>query len=165
MKFAEVDLNEDVQSEASLDSNDSDDEEEEGDPSEFIDILDILDGRGDPADDEDTTVKPSMDVDPASDDDSEEDREEEEDEDNDEEFKGISIDADDDGDVPEDALDSLNTFVNSLSASSKRKAEDPETEKPRKRRSILKERTEAGAENEFLASSASTCLYNDFVFV
>lgn len=144
-----------MRSEASLDSNDSDDEEEEGDPSEFIDILDILDGRGDPVDDEDHTTKPSIDVDPASDADSEEDQEDEEEEDDDEEFKGISIDADEDGDAPEDALDSLNTFVNSLSSSSKRKAEDADTEKPRKRRSVLKERTEAGAENEFLASSAS----------
>lgn len=156
VKFTEVDLNEDMQSEASIDPKDSDEEEEEGDPSEFFDILDILDGRGDPVDDEDGTTNPPMDVNPASDAESEEDHEDECDDD-DEEFKGISIDADDDEDAPEDALDSLNTFVNSLSASSKRKAEDVDTEKPRKRRSVLKERTEAGAENEFLASSAGMC--------
>lgn len=111
--------------------------------------MDILDGRGEDLDDEEPSINnPPMDIDA--------DADTEDSDDDGDEFHGISIDADSE-EEPEDAIASLNTFVASLSSSSaKRKAEDAHADRPKKRRSVLKERTEAGAENEYHASSSST---------
>ena len=155
-------------------------EEEEGDPSEFIDVLDVLDGRGEPEDEDDTgrvekqdgpagkdKRRGEPDVDPEGEEENMDDedagsRSEEEgddDEDEDEESDHI-ISASEDEDVGEAALQELETFVSGLDAGQKRKVPDDDgtvdtvaASRARKRR-VLPERTEAGAENEFAATGA-----------
>ncbi|EIW64453.1 Utp14-domain-containing protein [Trametes versicolor FP-101664 SS1] len=171
VRFAEVDLNEDsdeVQSEAEIEDaseasdGDDDDEEEEGDPSEFIDVLDVLDGRGDPeSEDEHQDAKKtsSLKTDAAQMSEDEEEDEEmnseedsEEDEDEDDKMGSASEPEDEEDDS---ALQDLEQFVSGLDAGQKRKAPDEDDGKDvdpkpaaRKRR-LLPERTELGAENEF----------------
>ena len=62
--------------------------------------------------------------------------------------------------MPE-ALDQLNDFVSNLDVTSKkRKAIDevgPSADVPARKRRLVKERTEAGAENEFRARSSGVC--------
>lgn len=179
VRFAEVDLNEDEDMGGGSDSRsesgnseETEEEEEEGDDDEFLDVLDVLDGRGEPdfGDDEGAKSRPhgNSDVESPkrdkkqglqedSGEGSEEGSEEEgsEEEENEEE-SNISGSEDDEADVS--ALDSLGTFVNSLEVGGKRKAEDDEgqNEEPgelpvqvKKKKRILKDRTEGGAENEF----------------
>lgn len=166
-----MDLNEDsdeVQSKAEIEDaseasdGDDDDEEEEGDPSKFIDVLDVLDGRGDPeSEDEHQDAKKtsSLKTDAAQMSEDEEEDEEmnseedsEEDEDEDDKMGSASEPEDEEDDS---ALQDLEQFVSGLDAGQKRKAPDEDDGKDvdpkpaaRKRR-LLPERTELGAENEF----------------
>lgn len=63
--------------------------------------------------------------------------------------------SEDDGEVSQDALDTLETYIKELPTTSvnKRKAPDLEStdliERPRRKRRLLKEQTEAGPEGEF----------------
>lgn len=143
------------------DSSGSDNEvEEEGRPDEFFDVLDILDGRADPlSDDEPSAPPPRQDeISHASSDEQEEEQEADDDGDQDmgAEEAGQFAPSDDETDV--DALDDLGQFISNLDPSTKRKnSEDDgvieaEGNAPRKKRKLLKERNEAGAENEFAAS-------------
>ncbi|KAI0334039.1 Utp14-domain-containing protein [Cubamyces sp. BRFM 1775] len=163
--------------EVNEDDEDDEDEEEEGDPSEFIDVLDVLDGRGDPeSEDERGEVeregvqkvpasRKALDADEEDEEmDSEEEgssdeEDEEEGEDEEDEEMISASDAEEEGD--DSALLSLETFVTGLDAGQKRKApddedgkENEEAKRARKRR-LLPERTEVGAENEFVASSGA----------
>ncbi|OCH95718.1 Utp14-domain-containing protein [Obba rivulosa] len=171
----EVDLNEDedvgMHSQEEEESDKEEEEEEEGNASDFFDVLDIMDGRGPPPKDAevDDTARRAIeqsqaqrdipdvpeadtveDYDAKSDA-SQEEESEVEDEDSDQVISASEVE--DDEDV--DALGHLQNFVTTLDAGQKRKAsegdtEDTEATRPRKRR-ILKEKTEAGAENEFAA--------------
>src|ERR1700691_6291134 len=170
--FAEIDLNEDVDSpsETSEKSHDKDqdDEMEDGDSDEFIDVLAVFDGKGE-ADDESESggvIKQDVkgiqmalkaDGDSASEVEDEEDDEEGSDE------EAIVLSASDGEDDPSpEALASLENFISTLDPSKKRKAPadddgstpaDADEPRSRKRRTI-KERTEAGLENEFGAQAS-----------
>ena len=135
--------------------------EEEGEPDEFFDVLDILDGRADPLSDEEPPAVPSREkqTSRAS---SNEDEEEEVadsdggDQDMDPGLEDQFIPSEDEADV--DALQNLGQFISNLDSSAKRKTSEDggaavaEDNAPRKKRKLLKERNEAGAENEFAAS-------------
>lgn len=136
--------------------------EEEGEPDEFFDVLDILDGRADPLSDEEPPAAPSIEK-QASHASPGEDEEEEEEADDDGDDQDMDLGprdqlapSDDGADV--DALQNLGQFISNLDSSAKRKISEDEgaavTEDnvPRKKRKLLKERNEAGAENEFAAS-------------
>ncbi|KAI0828818.1 Utp14 protein-domain-containing protein [Trametes gibbosa] len=180
VRFAEVDLNEDSDQlsavetkidDASEEANSDEDEEEEGDPSEFIDILDVLDGRGDPQSEEENAQAETgagrskkssigrMDERQTEDEDmhSEEDSEDAEEEDVENDDLASPEEDEGDDDIDELALNELDNFVSGLDAGQKRKAPDDDqrqdgedTKRVRKRR-LLPERTEVGAENEFAA--------------
>ena len=171
-----MDLNEDGPPE--FDHNQTSDEEiEEGDSDDFIDVLAVFDGKGEPYDADDSaqaksTPKepPIMDEGSESEeevgaeqgfemDDEEDEDDEEENESESEEDEALAIEAsDDDADESPEALASLENFISTLDPSKKRKAPldadtaDAETLRPHKRR-IMKERNEAGAENEFSAQA------------
>ncbi|EMD42263.1 hypothetical protein CERSUDRAFT_110794 [Gelatoporia subvermispora B] len=176
----EIDLNEDEDDEdVEMDSHrdagsDEEEEEEEGDASDFFDVLDIMDGRGPPPEDADanesggkTEQRSERKNGPdaaethatAEGDDKSEFTGDEEHDSESEESEGESDEAISASDVEEDenadALEHLQNFVTTLDAGQKRKvsevdAEDTEALRPRKRR-VLKEKTEAGVENEFAA--------------
>ena len=173
MRFAEVDLNEDDGEDLPPNVDDDSDEEEEeeeeeGDDDEFIDLLDVLDGKGDidmGSDDGKAVVSRTHSVE-------QEGSDLERDEESDEEDSEIESDEDpgaaedeeiafvpsDDDEAPE-ALDQLQQFVSGLEVTSKkRKAPDdssaPNAEARARRRRLMKERTEAGDENEFRAHSS-----------
>jgi U3 small nucleolar RNA-associated protein 14 len=164
--------------------SDNSGEEEEGEDDEFIDILDVLDGKGeiDTGSDAEGRPKPALqyhegkpileaaadadfgegdvgdDTDDATDDG--DDSGENSQDNDDEEFSFTHSDTEDA--VPE-ALDDLQNFISTLNPiGKKRKAlEGPDasssaaTERSRKQRRLsLKERTEAGAENEFRAQNS-----------
>ena len=172
MRFAEVDLDEDEDME-SPDENivgsdeEEEEEEEEGDDEDFIDLLDVLDGKGEidmsSEDDNDSTKKTPLPPHQGGDDGTNHERTEDEDEDeseeegNDEDEEMAFLPSDEE-DIPE-ALDQLNDFVSGLDVSAKkRKAPEEDTpgvsnaDRARKRR-LLKEKTEAGDENEFRVQS------------
>jgi U3 small nucleolar RNA-associated protein 14 len=176
VRFADVDLNEDDElgeTNASDASNESEEGEEEGEPDEFIDVLDILDGRGEPylASDNDEDNNPSKSSTPklramTEDSDMDEDgdgsgsEEEEEDDDDEDAF------APSDDDVhPPEALDQLQTFISTLDSSALKRKQPPDNDnasvqpetRPAKRR-MLKERNEAGVEDEFRAHDPSMLL-------
>ena len=180
--FADVDLNEDsvdeaeVHAEDELASGESDEEEEEeGDPSEFVDVLDVLDGRGEPDSGDDmgeverggqvsATVNrrkaEDEEVDKGDVDDDMEGSADDSDEQSDEEEGGniVSASEDEGGEGDDSALQELENFVSGLDAGQKRKAPDEDDaqdggdSKPARKRRLLRERTEAGAENEFAAA-------------
>ena len=150
---------------ADVEMDDGDDEEddeeeevvvEEGD--EFVDLVDILDGK---VDDEDGGDAELSDQDSSSNSDSASEEEEK-----------LNFDPSDDEEMPE-ALDHLNEFVSNLDVTStKRKATEDPSEvgastdtRARKRRLAIKERTEAGAENEFRARSSGNFIIINFVFI
>ena len=131
--------------------------EEEGEPDEFFDILDILDGRADPLSDDGSPAVPSLQ------DETSRASSYEEEADGDEGDQGMDpepedqfVPSDDEADV--DALQHLGQFISNLDSSAKRKTSESEGAaaaedvSPRKKRKLLKERNEAGAENEFAAS-------------
>jgi len=170
-----VDLNEDEDMEEDAqheDEGEADSDEEEGEESgaddEFFDVLDILDGRAEPpsfSNDEKedsnvskpkTTPKATEPSSPNSDDNGSKSEGDDESGEDDQ----ISISLSDAEEEAVGALDDLQNFISSLdpSSGSKRKAMTSEDDRnaptqPKKRR-IIKERTEAGAESEFRTKSA-----------
>lgn len=134
--------------------------EEEGEPDEFFDVLDILDGRVDPLSDEELPSAPSCEKKASL---ASSDKEEEEEEaDNDGDDQDMDPEPGDqftpsDNEADADALQNLGQFISNLDSSTKRKTSEDEgiavagDNAPRKRRKLLKERNEAGAENEFAA--------------
>ncbi|KAI0713127.1 Utp14 protein-domain-containing protein [Cerioporus squamosus] len=166
------------------DEEEEEEEEEEGDPSEFIDVLDVLDGRGEAEDEDDMggvveqagpggkTGGERMGV-RSEDEDADMDDEDEgsdSEEDDDEEEEGIVSASEDEEEAGGDvALQELETFVSGLDAGQKRKAPDEDetrdgdgTARARKRR-ILPERTQAGAENEFAAAGGGKLNLDDLL--
>lgn len=147
MRFADVDLNEDDSGndapENEDDSEEDEDEEEEGNPDEFVDVLDILDGKAEAdngSDDMDQT--PGRHNSSGSEEESEDEQQ--------------PIPSDDE-ENPE-ALDHLDAFISNLETAAKRKAPDEEESNAPvgvKKRKLLKERTEAGRENEFATGQRS----------
>ncbi|GLB43759.1 putative utp14 protein [Lyophyllum shimeji] len=184
VRFADVEVNldededEDMQtSDADAGSGDSeeDEEEEDGDGEEFYDVLDVLDGRAelDNEDDGGDASKPASNKrdsgssltaarghnQEVSDDDDDDDEEDEEN------LAFSPSDAEDDAE-PSAALDALQTFVSSLdpaASAKKRPASDADAagEREPKKQRRLKERTEAGAENEFRAQTSGAKLNLD----
>lgn len=182
MHVAEVDLNEnsdaeenDHEEEEESDSaaESEQEEEEEGDPSEFIDVLDVLDGRGGPDIDQASKDRKGKPVGGKTKDNGESEEAMDEDdshegyEDGEEENSvvpepdSVMIEADED-EVDESALDNLDTFITGLDTGKKRKvpedadATDAQSEEPQKRkRRMLKEQTQVGAENEFAAQAGA----------
>ena len=140
----------------SVDGSDSE-AEEEGEPEEFFDVLDILDGRADPLSDDEPPAVASRDdrISHASSNEEETD-DDEGDQTMDLEPQDQFAPSDDEAEI--DALQNLGQFISNLDSSTKRKnSEDDGTTAaadnvPRKKRKLLKERNEAGAENEFAAS-------------
>ncbi|KAF9014157.1 Utp14 protein-domain-containing protein [Cyathus striatus] len=181
VRFADVDLNEDEEDELS-----EKEEEEEGDDDEFIDLLDVLDGKGevDMGSDDEATKKfkdsklPPKVLKPTSDDEDEdvgmEDEDDSEEEDDDEKLEGEDVEMafapSDDEDMSPAALDKLQDFVASLNSSSKKRktreegdaTEETKQERARKRRQI-KERNEAGTEDEFRAQSSGKLNLEDLL--
>jgi U3 small nucleolar RNA-associated protein 14 len=167
------------------DSLEEEEEEEEGDDDEFFDVLDVLDGRGDigTGSGDESAAKPKsaqastsqVDAEPPTYEEMEQDEGEDSEEDSEEEDddepqdQDMTFDPSDDEEAPE-ALDQLNDFVSSLDVTAK-KRKAPEEDgastsadaRARKRR-FLKERTEAGDENEFRARSSGTLLHLDVLF-
>ncbi|KLO20113.1 Utp14-domain-containing protein [Schizopora paradoxa] len=169
-----------MEEESSESENSEDEEEEEGEDGDFIDVLDMMDGRAqsraDQADD-DSDGQEEEDFaggeEGVDDDESEEDGGESE-----EEEKGVDEDEDmisgeeDEGVDLLSALDNLDKFVSKLSTS-KRKADEEETEdapvkdsKPKKKARFVQDVTEAGtAEGEFGArpSGSSKLTLDDLI--
>lgn len=159
------------------DDDEEEEEEEEGEDDEFIDVLDVLDGRGEIDDESNVVDRPRPTIEErgrsffetGDGDDHEDDREGGENTDSDDSMEDPSADDDDDDvvfapsdteDAPPEALDVLQNFISALSPlSKKRKAfDDADTSSSalvarsrKQRRLSLKERTEAGVENEFRA--------------
>jgi len=125
--------------------------EEEGEPDEFFDVLDILDGHVEPLSDDEPPAAP-----PRQNETSRVSSDEEDDQDMDPNLEDQFMPSDDEADVG--ALKNLGQFISNLDSSSKRKSSGgegvavAEDNVPRKKRKLLKERNEAGAENEFAAS-------------
>ncbi|THH18267.1 hypothetical protein EW146_g2683 [Bondarzewia mesenterica] len=146
-------------------------EEEEGEPDEFIDVLDVLDGRGEPdlggeekvtRVDEGVEGRSEDDDDKSKDGGSSEDQEESDGEGSTEGDPDLMLSADEED--ASGALEDLGTFITSLETGKKRKADATEApgDTPRRKKRIIEERTEAGAENEFAAHvSGSARLYLD----
>ncbi|KAI9060478.1 Utp14-domain-containing protein, partial [Trametes sanguinea] len=173
---AKSELDEEEASEGNDDEDEDDEDEEEGDPEDFLDVLDVLDGRanleGEEVNPEAGKARTSSqqqeaaqpeekgdeDEEMGSGEDEEDDEEDDDDDEEDDDDQMLSP-SEDEGD--ESALQELESFVTGLDAGQKRKAPDDEDSKDaadakraRKRR-LLPERTEAGAENEFIASSGA----------
>lgn len=140
---------------------DSDIEAEvEGESDEFFDVLDILDGHVDPLSDEEQPTAVSREertTHISSDEDEEGEIDEGEvDQDMDPESEDQFAPSDDEADV--NALQNLGQFISGLDSSTKRKTTEDEDaavvedNAPRKKRKLIQERNEAGAENEFAAS-------------
>lgn len=182
MRFADVDLNEDEDMAApegdSADSSDDEEEEEgEGEDDDFIDLLDILDGKGEVDNGSDTenfqkptikaTERPDTRVgadDDQQDDDMVDNESYEESDNGDENFRLSSLGSEDE--APE-ALDDLQNFISTLDPSAKKRkapADDEATQnldRSRKQRRVtIKERTEAGAENEFRAQTSGAFVFH-----
>lgn len=135
--------------------------EEEGEPDEFFDVLDILDGRAEPLSDEEPLAGPSLEKQVPHASSGEDEEEDEADDDGDDQDMDLGpgdqlVPSEDEADV--DALQNLGQFISNLDSSTKRKTSEDggtavtEDNVPRKKRKLLKERNEAGAENEFAAS-------------
>jgi U3 small nucleolar RNA-associated protein 14 len=188
VRFADVDLNEDEDMEPpeAESADDSDGEEEEGEDDEFIDLLDVLDGKGevDNGSDTETLPKPSTKTikrptSRVSDEDNnqlgdrgEEDEEIVEDESEEDESEEESDDdkfrlsPSDSEDVAPEALDELQNFISKLDPSAKKRKAPADSEgtqaldqSRKQRRVTIKERTEAGAENEFRAQTSGALRY------
>ena len=177
-----MDLNEDDREEVEATrkqaSEESSDEhsEEEGEDDEFIDVLDVLDGRGEAymeSDDEKAIKKPTSNLEKVTSNEvqrnrsgdegsgNEEDEEESVDDAMQDEEDVISASEDEGADG---AIERLGDFVSGLpTAGAKRKAERNEDEAAdpaapnglaKKRKTLLKDRTEGGVESEFGARAA-----------
>ena len=148
------------------------DMEEEGEPDEFFDVLDILDGRADPLSDDEPPPAPSRQNETShvsSDEEEEEMDDSEDDQDMAPEPEDQFMPSDNEADV--DALQNLGQFISNLDSSTKRKTSEDdgtivaEDNVPRKKRKLLKEQNEAGAENEFAASGELELVYVVFCCV
>lgn len=159
VRFPEVDLNEDSEDEKMAEPSDVEEEEdsdaeESGEDDEFIDVLDVLDGRGDPMDEDDAQPPKRLAL-PAAEVASDSGGDEEDDDDE----EDAAMDEDDlvasDEDVDADALDNLHSFVSSLPSAPTRKrklefgSSAAEPSQPARKRRVLKETGETGAENEY----------------
>ncbi|KAI5118044.1 hypothetical protein M0805_005893 [Coniferiporia weirii] len=171
-------------------SHTSAEEEEEGEDDEFFDVLDVLDGRGLPdlGDDQDAAKSdgasleksrdPSLKNDNSvnkggSDVDADmveaEEDSDEEDEDSGEEDAGLDVSGSDEDEPDLSALDNLGSFVSGLETGAKRKAADEDEDNAeevgvsqiKKKKRLLKDRTEASAESEFGARAGSSKLSLD----
>ncbi|KAF8640434.1 hypothetical protein AX17_000099 [Amanita inopinata Kibby_2008] len=186
VRFADVDLNEDDdddhrenKGEEEVEGDEDEDEEmEQGGDDEFISLIDVLDGKGevDLGDDGDAAPAPSSsksEAPPAYLDQRESDISEDEDinRNEDEEEESASEDKldftpSDDEEAEPEALQELQDFISSLDASDKKRKAPPDdatgthvSDIPkRKKRQIIKERTEAGTENEFRARTPGSKL-------
>ncbi|KAG6818499.1 hypothetical protein H0H93_004542 [Arthromyces matolae] len=182
VRFADVDLNEDEDShegKRTARDNDDDDEEEEeeGDSDEFIDVLDVLDGRGEVyyGSDDEASAQPKRigAHDGSHEADDEEAMEEDESDEEMDAEDAVSEDEENSAFLPSDAeegepsaLDDLQDFISTLDTTSKKRkvTDDSATgsERTKKQRKLaLKERTEAGVENEFRAHTSGTKLNLD----
>lgn len=158
MRFADVDLNED---EDMAPPEEEDEDEEEGDPGEFIDLLDVLDGKGEIDMGSDDDKRPKHPRQKDSEDEASEDEEQEgEEEESEEEEHNDPLSASDDDEAPE-ASEEFQKFISTLDPTTKkRKADEAEsTDGPAKdtrsrKRRLIAERTEAGAEDEFRAHAS-----------
>jgi len=152
VSFANVNLDEDED----MAPADEDEDEDEGDSGEFIDLLDVLDGKTRTDDDE---KRPKS---KGSEDDSE-DEAENSDEDEQEEDNQNAFAASDDEDLPE-ASDEFQKFIAGLDTTTrKRKADETDGKSAKASRSrkkrLITERTEAGAEDEFRAHTSGLYLF------
>lgn len=170
-----------AEAESASEGDDEEEEEEEGDPNEFIDVLDVLDGRGEPDSGDGMGEVEKGGQSPAKanrrevEDDGDDERdadedmessEEDSDERSDDEEQGnmVSASDDDEGQEGDGALQELENFVSGLDAGQKRKAPDEDDaqdggdSKPARKRRLLPERTEAGAENEFAAALGTSLM-------
>ncbi|KAJ7039492.1 Utp14-domain-containing protein [Mycena alexandri] len=174
VQFADVDLNED--DDTQMPGADSGEEEEDLDSDTFIDILDVLDGKGEVYNEDsdaeqgpppkkppiplrDAVVPPhSEDNDEELDSDADGEADSAEDED------AEPLEDDNEIDTSPEALTALHDFISGLPsdapspASAKRKAPaDANASAPRKKRAVvaIKERTQAGAEGEFQVGSST----------
>lgn len=176
----DIDLNEDEAPSEADDNSTPDEELEEGNSEDFIDVLAVFDGKGEADDGIDSTPAKSVEKQPSGmdedseieeegqgheeqafgmdeDEDEEDEEEDEEDEEQDEEALAIEA-SDDEAEESPEALASLSTFISTLDPSKKRKAPldadvaNSDAPRPRKRR-LMKERNEAGAESEFSAQA------------
>lgn len=154
---------------------DEEEEEEDGDPDEFIDVLDILDGRGEPESEDDqgeVERDGSRRVSGSEDSEGEVRMGESGVEDNDDEDSGdaaeqstrIELDEDVDVDIDDSALQNLQFFITGLDAGTKRKAPDDgdnadvlSGDSRKRKRRLLKEKAQVGAENEFAAQTGKFC--------
>ncbi|KAJ3563283.1 hypothetical protein NP233_g9033 [Leucocoprinus birnbaumii] len=169
VRFADVNLDEDEAMEPP--EEEDEDEEEEGDPDEFIDLLDVLDGKGEidmGSDDEKRSKsKNSADEDEEEQDDSEGEDESEEEDDEPEEEDQDAFAASDNDEAPE-ASEEFQKFISGLDTTAKKRkadeadsmAESAKDSRSRKRR-LIAERTEAGAEDEFRAHASGSKLQLD----
>ncbi|RDB24478.1 Uncharacterized protein C57A7.06 [Hypsizygus marmoreus] len=170
VRFSEIDLNEDQEmADEKSDETDEEDEEEEGDDDEFIDLLDVLDGRGelDTGSNAEDDHKPKRTDERETGDEEASDEEDEDDDDSDRDDK-LAFSPSDTEDIAPEALDELQNFISTLDPTAKkRKAPEHEFSEPgadrsrKQRRLTLKERTEAGAENEYRAQTSGTKLNLD----
>lgn len=168
----------DVASDASKDE--SVEEEEEGEDDEFLDVLDVLDGRGEPDfgdEDKASATKENPAAELRGDENKDEDEDEsmnkeedsEDDEDEDDEDAG-AISGSDEDEADPSALDALENFVSGLETGAKRKASEEDREgdadesatQVKKKKRLLKDRTESGIENEFGARAAGK--YFTYIF-
>lgn len=146
MTFANVNLDEDEDM-APAEEDEDEDEDEEGDSGEFIDLLDVLDGKATTDDDE------KLPKSKGPEDEAEVSDEEEREEDNQNAFA-----ASDDEDLPE-ASDEFQKFIAGLDTTAKkRKADETDGEFAKvilsRKKRLITERTEAGAEDEFRAHTS-----------
>ncbi|PPQ66047.1 hypothetical protein CVT24_000229 [Panaeolus cyanescens] len=184
----EEDEDEGVQHKSAVADDDSEEEEEEeGEDDEFIDLLDVLDGKGDidmGSDEEKDTTQKNLKPPTHNEDDEDEemesaveekvdqgsdDEEESEDEDEDNEDDEILLTPSDDEVMP-DALDQLQDFISGLDVTSKKRkaTDDPSTtategDKRSSKRRLVKEKTEAGQEDEFRAHSTAKLNLDDLL--
>lgn len=183
VRFADVDLDEDEDMDQGSKSDDED-EEEEGDDDEFIDLLDVLDGKGEVdmgSDTEDTPKLPSQPPREADEDFSADEEHGSRKSDREDDSEGgsgsdvasedekmeVEFSGDEDEDSPE-ALEELQNFVSKLDPTSSKKRKAPGdgdssvgTDTRARKRRLVKERTEAGAEDEFHARAAGSKLNLD----
>jgi U3 small nucleolar RNA-associated protein 14 len=175
--FAQVDLNEEDDSRSEISrrstNTDEDEEMEDGDSDEFIDVLAVFDGKGqaDDGSDSERPVKQNdhghqralqTDVEHANEDANDYNEDDDSGDEESEEDAIIVSASEGEEDPSPEALASLETFISTLDPSKKRKA-PPDNDGPpadadappqtRKRR-MIKERTEAGLENEFGAQGS-----------
>ncbi|EJD03506.1 Utp14-domain-containing protein [Fomitiporia mediterranea MF3/22] len=185
VRFAEVDLDEgDAQDGAMSDvaprasEGESEEEEEEEEDGEFFDVLDILDGRAEPDLEGDNELVKSTEHLPSlvhdsndarmansdEDEDVEEDGEETGEEEEDEAEENASISGSDEDEADDSALVALGKLVSGLESGIKRKAEDDTEDanedaaakQMKKKKRLLKDRTESGFETEFGAGAAGS---------